>query len=248
MKTLKRKKDKKKYEVESEEGFSSDILRCDQSELYLTNEDIEKLNDRYEELYKKVKNNSDISEEQQKLEQRVLLEKYAFEIAQLSKKRECEYYEELAKIEAKSSYIIPARKTRFLWLRRLFRRPTQNRAQDIIDDEAYLNAEDYFKPREAENEQRAKKLDTEETSEQAGTSEQADAPSAPADVLEQEGTAEQPVEEPKKRRRRRASTQATAKLNGVKQEADDAQALTPTGPNTTPPAQLPGQINIEDIK
>lgn len=242
---MKRKKDKKKYEVESEEGFSSDILRCDQSELYLTNEDIEKLNDRYEELYKKVKNNSDISEEQQKLEQRVLLEKYAFEIAQLSKKRECEYYEELAKIEAKGSYIIPARKTRFLWLRRLFRRPTQNRAQDIIDDEAYLNAEDYFKPREAENEQRAAMLDLPE---QSGTPEQLCAPNTPADVLEQPGTAEQPSEEPKKRRRRRASTQATAELNGIRQEADDVQTPTPTSSDTAPPAQLPGQINIEDIK
>lgn len=242
---MKHKKDKKKYEVETEAGFSSDILRCDQSELYLTNEDIEKLNDRYEELYKKVKNNSDISEEQQKLEQRVLLEKYAFEIAQLSKKRECEYYEELAKIEAKGSYIIPARKTRFLWLRRLFRRPTQNRAQDIIDIEAYLNAKDYFRQREAENNQHKKMLDL---LEQAGTSKTSEQAEMPADVLEQEGTAEQPIEEPKKRRRRRASTQATAALNGIRQEADDVQTPTPTSSDTTPPAQLPGQINIEDIK
>lgn len=245
---MKHKKDKKKYEAESEEGFSPDILRCDQSELYLTNEDIEKLNDRYEELYKKVKNNSDISEEQQKLEQRVLLEKYAFEIAQLSKKRKCEYCEEQEKIEAKSRYIIPVRKTRFLWLRRLFRRPTQNRAQDIIDLEADLNAEDYFRQREAENNQHKKMLDAEETSEQSGTSETSEQSDTPADVLEQEGTAEQPVEEPKKRRRRRASTQATAELNEIRQEADDAQALTPTSSDTTPPAQLPGQINIEDIK
>lgn len=242
---MKPKKDKKKYEVKSEAEFSPDILRCDQSELYLTNEDIEKLNDRYEELYKKVKNNSNISEEQQKLEQHVLLEKYAFEVAQLSKKRECEYREEKAKIEAKGSYIIPERKTRFLWLRRLFRRPTQNRAQDIIDIEADLNAEDYFRQREAENKQHAKMLDA---LEQAGTPEQLGAPDTPADVLEQPGTAEQPGEEPKKRRRRRTSERATAELNEIRQEVDDAQALTSTSSDTPPPAQLPGQINIEDIK
>lgn len=242
MTILKRKKDKKKYEVESGAEFSPDILMCDQSELYLTNEDIEKLNDRYEELYKKVKNNSNISEEQQKLEQHVLLEKYAFEVAQLSKKRECEYCEWLAKIEAKGSYIIPARKTHFLWLRRLFRRPTQNRAQDIIDEEADLNAEDYFRPREAENEQRAKLQELEETPEQPGTAD------TPADVLEQPGTAEQPVEEPKRRRRRRTSKLAAAELDEITQEVDDAQALTPPSSDTTPPGQLRGQMNIEDIK
>lgn len=223
---MKRKKDKKKYEFKSEAEFSPDILRCDQSELYLTNEDIEKLNDRYEELYKKVKNNSNISEEQQKLEQHVLLEKYAFEIAQLSKKRECEYCEEQAKIEAKGSLIIPERKTRFLLLRRLFRRPTQNRAQDIIDVEASLNAEGYFRQREAENKQHLEQLKTQK----------------------QPGTEEQPVEKPKRRRRRRTSEQATAELNEITQEVNDAQALTPTSSDTTSPAQLPGQINIEDIK
>ena len=245
---MKRRKNKNVIEFKPgvEVKFSPEMtLRCDQSELYLTDEDMEKLNDRYEELYKKVKDSSHISIDQQKLEEYALLQKYAFMVVELSRKRRKEYFEAQAKIEADESYIIPARKTRFLWLRRLFRRPTQNRAQDIIDFEADLNAEDYFRQREAENEQHAKSL------EQAGTpetSEQPGAPDTPADVPEQPGTAEQPVEEPKKRRRRRASTQATAELNGIRQEADDVQTPTPTSSDTTPPAQLPGQINIEDIK
>lgn len=248
---MKRRKNKNVIEFKPgvEVKFSPEMtLRCDQSELYLTDEDMEKLNDRYEELYKKVKDSSHISIDQQKLEEYALLQKYAFMVVELSRKRRKEYFEAQAKIEADESYIIPARKTRFLWLRRLFRRPTQNRAQDIIDIEADLNAEDYFRQREAENEQHAKMLDALEQAGTPETSEQPGAPDAPADVLEQPGTAEQPGEEAKKRRRRRTSERATAELNEIRQEVDDAQALTSTSSDTPPPAQLPGQINIEDIK
>ena len=136
------------------------LLRCDQSELYLTSEDLERLGERYDVLYKKVKASSSKSVEQLKLEEYTLLQKYAFEVVELSRARRREYIEAQKKIEASESILIPVT-YRHRLLRKIFRRPTQNTAQDIIDDEAWLKACEYFKLRRAENAHRAEMLEAE---------------------------------------------------------------------------------------
>ena len=126
-----------------------------QLNLYLSSSDIEDLNERYIALYKKVKNATDLSTEQINRMCEVLLQKYNFEIEELSRLREAEYLTCQAQIEAKNKEQIPWRRS---WLWRLIFKPTTNRAQDIIEEEAALEADALFTALEKGLENRAKKL------------------------------------------------------------------------------------------
>lgn len=116
--------------------------------LYLLNSDIEQLNERYKELYKQVKNafdNSDINKNQIEYSCEVLLDKYKFEIEELSNMREIEYLTRQAELEAKKKNITPWRRG---WWWRLIFQPLTNRAQDIIEERAELEAEKLFSSEE----------------------------------------------------------------------------------------------------
>lgn len=109
-----------------------------QSELYLLNEDIEKLHERYEHLFKQVKTSSNLSETQIQKECETLSLKYDFEIKELSQKRKVDYDKRQAEIKAREAEEKPWRRC---WLWRLLLRPLTNRAQDIIEDRAELEAD-----------------------------------------------------------------------------------------------------------
>lgn len=127
-----------------------------QTDYYLSNEDIEKLNDRYIDLYRKIKNQeTNIPQAQIDRMCEVLLAKYNFEIEELSALHEADYLKRQAQIAAKNKQQTPWRRC---WLWRLLFMPLTNRAQDIIEAEAKLDAEELFAPMEEELEKRAKKL------------------------------------------------------------------------------------------
>ena len=123
------------------------ILKHKNNGMYLLNTDIEELNERYSILYKKVKNDTNLSNEQRDRECEILLGKYNFEIEELNAFREVEYKTQQAKIEARNQEEIPWRRC---WLWRLLLKPVTNRAQDIIEEEAARNAEERFTPMEKE--------------------------------------------------------------------------------------------------
>lgn len=130
--------------------------------MYLLNSDIEALNKRYEVLYKQIKDNINLTEAQINRACEVLLEKYNFEIEELCALREVEYETKWAKIKARNREQIPWRRC---WLWRLLFQPLTNRAQDIIEQEAELDAEDEFTPKEKALQARLDKLDNEKCDE-----------------------------------------------------------------------------------
>ncbi len=123
------------------------------NELFILTEDIEKLNDRYIELHRKIKNATEISETHCNRMSEVLLEKYNFEIKELSLARKKEYYTQQAETEARNKEQTPWR--RGWWWRLIFQTLT-NRAQDIIEERAALEAEELFTNSENELDARAK--------------------------------------------------------------------------------------------
>ncbi len=123
------------------------------NELFILTEDIEKLNDRYIELHRKIKNATEISETHSNRMAEVLLEKYNFEIKELSLARKKEYYTQQAETEARNKEQTPWR--RGWWWRLIFQTLT-NRAQDIIEERAALEAEELFTNSENELDARAK--------------------------------------------------------------------------------------------
>lgn len=149
--------------------------------MYLSYDDIEKLHDRNEELFRQVKNSQNLTPEQIAKECETLSKKYDFEVEKLCELREAEYLQQQAAIEAKNGHRIPWRRG---WWWRLFFRPTTNRAQNIIEERAALDAEEYFDKEEKELEARAEKIysDQEQSSE---------APTAPAAVADVQNDAEQ---------------------------------------------------------
>lgn len=120
-------------------------MKLKQIDLYLTNEDLEQLHSRYEELFSQVKKSAYLTPAQIDKECDVLSRKYDFEVRELSKYREAEYLERQAEIEAKNNERIPWRRNR-LW--RLLFLPVTNRAQDIIERQAELEAENYHRDKE----------------------------------------------------------------------------------------------------
>lgn len=131
------------------------ILKRKNNGMYLLNTDIEKLNERYNVLYKQVKDNPNLSKEQINRECEVLLEKYNFEIEELNALREVEYKTQQAKIKARNQEETPFRRC---WIWRLLLMPLTNRPQDIIEEEAARNAEERFAPMESELVTRIAKL------------------------------------------------------------------------------------------
>ncbi len=106
--------------------------------LYALNEDIEKLHGRYEELFKQVRNSLNLSVKQTELEEETLSRKYEFELEELSKRRKLEYDKQQAEIEAQADEQTPWRRG---WWWRLIFQPVTNRAQDIIEERAELEAD-----------------------------------------------------------------------------------------------------------
>lgn len=106
--------------------------------LYALNEDIEKLHARYEELFKQVKNSLNLSTRQIELEEETLNRKYEFELEELSKRRKLEYDKQQAELEARADEQTPWRRG---WWWRLIFKPLTNRAQDIIEERAALEAD-----------------------------------------------------------------------------------------------------------
>ena len=123
--------------------------------MFALDTDIEKLNERFDVLFKKVKNSENLTPEQVKRECEVLELKYNFEIEELNSLREVEYRTQQAIIKARNAEQIPWRRC---WLRRLFFLPVTNRAQDIIEENAELEAEAHFAPMERELEARADEI------------------------------------------------------------------------------------------
>lgn len=164
-----------------------------ETKLYLLRSDIDKLNKEYSLLYQNVKNDQNLSTAQIERECEILLGKYNFEVEQLSKEREAEYWEEQAKVEAKNNERIPWRRS---WLWRLLLRPIKNRAQDIIEAQAALEAEKYFNGKEKEIDDLAKALYNK----------------APADVANVQSNAEPP--EPAK------EDEANAPVDGETEQPD----------------------------
>lgn len=123
--------------------------------LFAFNEDIEKLHTRYEELFKQVKNSVNLSEKQIENECETLSRKYDFELELLSKTREVDYNIKLAEIKAKEAEQTPWRRG---WWWRLIFRPLTNRAQDIIEERAALDAAVVHKREEKAIEDKRKEL------------------------------------------------------------------------------------------
>ncbi len=106
--------------------------------LYALNEDIEQLHKRYEDLFKQVKNSLNLSADQIEKECETLSRKYDFELEELSQMRKVDYDKRQAEIKAKAAEETPWR--RGWWWRLLFK-PLTNRAQDIIENRAELEAD-----------------------------------------------------------------------------------------------------------
>ena len=129
------------------------------SELYLSNEDIEKLNDRYEQLFKKVKDSLNLSETQIAQECEILSLKYLFEIQLFSESRKVDYEIKLAEIKARRRELKPWRRC---WLWRLLFQPLTNRAQDIIEKRAEVDADIIHTALEKETDKEREKLPADE--------------------------------------------------------------------------------------
>lgn len=123
--------------------------------LYLSNEDIERLNARYDELYKKVKDSTNLSTAQINRECEILLAKYNFEVEELSAMRKVDYEIRLAEIEARRSELKPWRRS---WWCRLLFLPLTNRAQYIIEERAELDAEHIHGEAEKQNDAERERL------------------------------------------------------------------------------------------
>ncbi|MDE5943802.1 MAG: hypothetical protein K2H30_06325 [Clostridia bacterium] len=128
--------------------------------LYAFNEDIEKLHERYEQLFKQVKSSLNLSANQIEKECETLSRKYDFELEELSKMREVDYDIKLAEIEQRKRNLKPWRRC---WLWRLIFQPLTNRAQDIIEARAELESDIQHTSEEKEIEdERNKNLPTDD--------------------------------------------------------------------------------------
>lgn len=124
--------------------------------LYALNEDIEKLHERYEQLFKQVKSSLNLSANQIEKECETLSRKYDFDLEELSKIGKIEYDKRQAAIKAKAAEETPWR--RGWWWRLLLFFPLTNRAQDIIEERAALEADIGFTAEEKQLESESKKL------------------------------------------------------------------------------------------
>lgn len=133
-------------------------MKRKKNDYYLLTTDIEELHQRYSKLYKQIASdfeNKDITEQQLKRSCEVLLGAYNIEVEQLNDLRYAEYKRRQARAEAKNDEQIPWRKC---WIRRLLFLPVTNRAQDIIEEEAELEADKLFTSEEKKLDEFASKL------------------------------------------------------------------------------------------
>lgn len=133
-------------------------MKRKKNDYYLLTTDIEELHQRYSKLYKQIAidfENKDITEQQLKRSCEVLLGAYNIEVEQLNDLRYAEYAKRKARAEAKNDEQIPWRKC---WIRRLLFLPVTNRAQDIIEEEAELEADKLFTSEEKKLDELASKL------------------------------------------------------------------------------------------
>lgn len=111
---------------------------------YLLTSDIEELEQRYSKLYHQIQaayETNDNTKAKLTRTCEVLLGAYNIEVEQLNDLRYAEYAKRKARAEAKNDEQIPWRKC---WIRRLLFLPVTNRAQDIIEKEAELEADKLF--------------------------------------------------------------------------------------------------------
>ncbi len=146
---------KKLYDVLYPQKVKTEPSKLKKADLYILNKDIEKLHERYEQLFKQVKNSLNLSEEQIANECETLSRKYYFELEELSKMRKLEYVKQQAEIEAREDEQTPWRRG---WWWRLIFKPLTNRAQDIIERRAELEAQQEFAPIEKELDKLAERL------------------------------------------------------------------------------------------
>ncbi len=146
---------KKLYDVLYPQKVKTKPSKHKKADLYALNSDIEKLHERYEQLFKQVKTSLNLSEQQIENECETLSRKYYFELEKLSKLRKLEYEKEQAEIEAREDEQTPWRRG---WWWRLIFQPLTNRAQDIIEYRAELEAEQEFAPIEKELDELAERL------------------------------------------------------------------------------------------
>ena len=125
---------------------------------YLLTSDIEELQDRYAKLYHRVQDDylrNDATKNQLTKTCEVILGAYNLEVEQLNDLRYAEYTKRKARADAKDAEQIPWRRC---WLWRLLFRPVTNRAQDIIEEEAELEADQLFTSEEKKLDELAGKL------------------------------------------------------------------------------------------
>lgn len=125
---------------------------------YLLTTDIEELHQRYSKLYKQIQSdfeNQETTKQQLDRSCEVLLGAYNLEVEQLNDLRYSEYATRKARADAKDAEQIPWRRC-CLW--RLLGRPVTNRAQDIIEEEAALEADKLFTSEEKKLDELASKL------------------------------------------------------------------------------------------
>lgn len=125
---------------------------------YLLTSDIEELEQRYSKLYHQIQaayETNDNTKAKLTRTCEVLLGAYNIEVEQLNDLRYAEYAKRAARAEAKDAEQIPWRRC---WLWRLLFRPLTNRAQDIIEKEAELEADKLFTSEEKRLDELASKL------------------------------------------------------------------------------------------
>lgn len=125
---------------------------------YLLTSDIEELEQRYSKLYHQIQaayETNDNTKAKLTRTCEVLLGAYNIEVEQLNDLRYAEYAKRKARAEAKNDEQIPWRKC---WIRRLLFLPVTNRAQDIIEKEAELEADKLFTSEEKKLDELASKL------------------------------------------------------------------------------------------
>lgn len=125
---------------------------------YLLTSDIEELEQRYSKLYHQIQaayETNDNTKAKLTRTCEVLLGAYNIEVEQLNDLRYAEYAKRAARAEAKDAEQIPWRRC---WLWRLLFRPLTNRAQDIIEKEAELEADKLFTYEEKKLDELASKL------------------------------------------------------------------------------------------
>lgn len=125
---------------------------------YLLTSDIEELEQRYSKLYHQIQaayETNDNTKAKLTRTCEVLLGAYNIEVEQLNDLRYAEYAKRKTRAEAKNDEQIPWRKC---WIRRLLFLPVTNRAQDIIEKEAELEADKLFTSEEKKLDELASKL------------------------------------------------------------------------------------------